>query len=456
MSPSIDLSPIESLTQPLLTDPVSTDLFARICRLWIHHGHAPQAQEVLVDRLQGSHGAERCVLLSTMACAMFVTGADPEAALDEAERIAQNCWMDAEPAWTALGGARLFCRRRLDAHAALTGSDNPYQFEALPALVDLARAHHRAADWERLQKALEHIGPGHDQAAALRAIVDDALDRQALPAAITALWWIPEPLRIPILLRQLLRLVVAGELERAWRFEAQWDGLVGADASRALARALLGDVGGARDLMAPLLVGRKSAGPARDTMRYLAAASAAVGSVHQARWCIEQIAGVRPRLRAVCLSMRVAATDASPLLGWAVSLGETEEERVEAGRVVGMLEVRSGERPAGCARLRAIADLAADIDHHYQRRLALQTVAHAQIASGDVDGGLETAGRLRSRRFGYEHLQAAARTVAMEGATRRAAALLGRLPPRPRSAGAVQILETLSGVGFSVSDEIGF
>lgn len=389
-------------------------------------GRLPEAVAALESWLPTSRGVARCELLCALARTRAAAGLSVAALLSEAHALAEAEWADAERAWSALGAAHHAAGDLDAALVAWTHEDNPYRFDCRAPIAAMAVSLRRAGRWSALDVLLRHVGPGHEQAVILDAVIDDALARRELGPALQALWWIPESLREGALLRAIGGMVSAGRLEDGWAAEALWDGIEGGHASRARARVMLGDAADGRALLAPLLVAWLSpARPPRDTdALHAAVALLLLDDVDGAAWCLGRIPGQRAALRAL-----EACASAAPSAALLASVLARWPGDPTVMRVVGSLEAAGGQAAAGRARLQQAADAAAALEDFYPRRLALQEIAHAQIAAGDIEGALHTAERLTRERFGHEHIAAAAVRLAGAGALDEAAALLARLPP---------------------------
>lgn len=419
-----------AVLEPLLAEALERTPLGESHALWADTlrrlGRSPEAVSALESWLPGSRGVARCELLCALARARAAAGLSAAALLTEAQALAEAEWTDAERAWSALGSAHLSVGALDDALAAWTHDDNPYRFDCRDRIASLAISLRRAGRWPALDSLLRHVGPGHEQAVILDMVIDDALVRRELGPALQALWWIPESLREGALLRAIAFAMSAGRPEDGWSIEALWDGIEGGLASRARARALLGDEADARALLAPLLVAWLSPARAPNDADVLHAAvtQLLLGDVDGAVWCLGRIRGQRAALRA--LRACVSAAPNPLLLSWALS---TWPDDPDVLRVVGVLEVAVGEESSGRARLAEASERAAALEDFYPRRLALQEIAHAQIAAGDIERALHTADRLTRKRFGHEHVASAAVRLASAGALEEAAVLLGRLPP---------------------------
>ena len=402
------------------------DVHAQWADTLIALGDASFAARTIEGWLGGTRGVGRCELLCALARARIASGLSADAIVAEAQALADAEWGEAERAWTALAKTFLCAGELGLALDAWTHPDNAYSFPERDAVTATAVALRRAGRWGGLDRLLRHVGPGHDQAVILDAVMGDALDRQELGPALQALWWIPESLREDALLGAVRGAVEGGLPAVGWAVEALWDGLEAGEASRARARARLGDSSGTRALLAPLLVAWISPActPSPEAVRHAAVALVLIGDADGALWCLDRLEGVRVVLRALREAVEVAAVP-EPLMQFALDRWPGD---VHVLRVIGALEAAGGALRQGRARLRSAADQADTLADHYQRRLALQEIAHAQVEAGDLDAALVTAARLTRRRFGHEHIAAAAVRQAAAGNVEGAAVLLKKLP----------------------------
>lgn len=169
--------------------------------------------------LPGARKIGRCELLCALARARLARGLSADAGIAEAQALAEAEWSETERAWTALSKTFLCAGDLGSALDAWTHPENAYRFPERDAVSATAVALRRAGRWSDLDRLLCHVGPGHDQAVILDAVMQDALERQELGPALQAMWWIPESLREDALLKAIRGAVEGGSQRSAgqWR-----------------------------------------------------------------------------------------------------------------------------------------------------------------------------------------------------------------------------------------------
>lgn len=379
---------------------------------------------------EDSRGIGKCEVLCALVRARIAQGLAAGDCLAHAHALASREWCEPERGWAAVGETLCTMGDLEGALRAWTHPESTYQFEHRAGVANLAVKLHRQGHWEGLAHLLAHVGAGHDQAMVLRQVLADVRRRAALGGALQVLWWIPECLRPSALLDGVAQAVADEDRDVGWSIEGMWDGLENEQASRARARAMLGDVDGARRLLSPMLVrwlGGSHSRHATD-MRHGVVALGCLGDMDGACWCLERMSSQRNALRALTETADVCA-DLDPLMQSVLARWPNE---IAVLRTVGLLEANLGRHATAWERLREAAQHASRLPDAYRRRLALQEVAHAQIHAGDVDTALHTITHLSHVRFGHEHRAAAAIRLAGAGDGMRSIALLEQLPKNNR------------------------
>ncbi|MDG1478149.1 MAG: hypothetical protein P8R54_01095 [Myxococcota bacterium] len=372
---------------------------------WLHQMGHPIP---LADWIEESTGLGKATLLSLAA---RIHGA-PEH-LSAAAQLAEGEWLSPERAWSAIGSARLALGDVPGAQAALTHPDVPPAPLTLPALSWLIQ--HRLADGGDPRPVLDHLGPGHDAAAALRAVV-----LRAPHLAHAALPLVPPAQRDEVVLSLFLDGCIPERLPP-----------VGSTIA-AIHAALLGHTAAARAALAPLLVAHlptwQASAPAQAAPIYhhLALACAALADTEGALWCLERLGGCRPRLRGAGL-VAVLCPD-ERLVSWALAQGSDDADQVEALCQAGRIAARLQQPQRAHDLLRSAAVRAGHLADFYTRRLALQVISHAQIEAGAPLEALSTIDGIDRHRFGDVQRTAAAAALLFSGKSKPAMKVIRSFP----------------------------
>lgn len=397
---------------------------------WLHRMGRPIP---LADWIKDSTGLGKAALLSLAA---RIQGT-PEH-LSEAARLAEAEWLSPEHAWSAIGSARLALGDVPGAQAALTHPDVPPAPLTLPALSWLLQ--HHLADGGDPRPVLDHLGPGHDAAAALREVVlrVPRLAHAALPLVSPAQ-------RDEVVLSLFLAGCVPEVLPSV------------GPAVVATHAALLGSTATARAALAPLLVERlptwRGSAPAQAAPVYhhLALACAALADTEGALWCLDRLGGCRPRLRGAGLVAVLCPDDR--LVSWALAQGSDDAEQVEALCQAGRIAARLQQPQRAHDLLRSAAVRAGHLADFYTRRLALQVISHAQTEAGAPLEALTTIDGIDRRRFGDAQRAAAAAALISSGKSKSAMKVIRSFPTgrrRTKSCCAISAAMFPTGLGPGV------